>query len=66
MIFSYGIFPETPGMLASHGVTLHHLCTWRDVLAEARRTAAFSDTTLAEVQDFLDDPRSWQAARSGS
>ncbi len=36
VIFYYGIFPETTQRLADHGVALHHLCTWWDVLAEAR------------------------------
>jgi orotate phosphoribosyltransferase len=64
VIFSYGIFPETTARLAAHGVALHHLCTWWDVLAEARATAAFDAVTLAEVEVFLNDPRAWQAARS--
>jgi orotate phosphoribosyltransferase len=64
VIFSYGIFPETTARLAAHGVALHHLCTWWDVLTEARATAAFDAATLAEVEVFLNDPRAWQAARS--
>jgi orotate phosphoribosyltransferase len=66
VIFSYGIFPETAGRLADHGVQLHHLCTWWDVLAEARASAAFDAPTLAEVEAFLHDPRAWQAARAGA
>ena len=65
VIFYYGIFPETEARLAGHGVALHHLCTWRDVLAEARAQGAFDDATLTEVAAFLDDPRGWQAARQG-
>jgi len=64
VIFSYGIFPETERRLADHGIALHALCTWRDVLAEARAQAAFDAGTLAEVAAFLDDPRAWQAARA--
>jgi orotate phosphoribosyltransferase len=64
VIFYYGIFPETTQRLADHGVRLHHLCTWWDVLAEARRTAAFDASTLTEVEAFLNDPRGWQAARA--
>jgi orotate phosphoribosyltransferase len=64
VIFYYGIFPETTQRLADHGVSLHHLCTWWDVLAEARRTAAFDTATLTEVEAFLNDPRAWQAARA--
>jgi len=63
VIFYYGIFPETTQRLADHGVALHHLCTWWDVLAEARAQGAFDAKTLAEVEVFLNDPRAWQAAR---
>ena len=64
VVFYYGIFPETTQRLADHGVALHHLCTWWDVLAEARVQAAFDDKTLAEVEIFLTDPRAWQAANA--
>ncbi|MBE0452477.1 orotate phosphoribosyltransferase [Roseovarius autotrophicus] len=65
VIFYYGIFPETEKTLGDHGVRLHHLCTWRDVLAEARAAGSFDAATLAEVESFLDDPRGWQAAHRG-
>ncbi len=63
VIFNYGIFPETTQRLADHGIALHHLCTWWDVLAEARAMGSFDAATLAEVEVFLHDPRGWQAAR---
>ena len=62
VIFYYGIFPETTQRLADHGVTLHHLCTWWDVLEEARAQGSFDQATLSEVEAFLNDPRGWQAA----
>ena len=62
VVFYYGIFPETIDRLAAHGVRLHHLCTWWDVLAEAREQRAFDAATLDEVETFLRDPRGWQAA----
>ncbi len=64
VIFYYGIFPETEKTLGDHGVKLHSLCTWWDVLAEAKDQKAFDATTLAEVETFLNDPRGWQAANS--
>jgi orotate phosphoribosyltransferase len=63
VIFYYGIFPETVETLGKHGVMLHHLCTWWDVLAEARESQAFDAATLTEVEAFLTAPRAWQAAR---
>ena len=63
VIFYYGIFPETIKTLSDHGVQLHHLCTWWDVLAEAKSSGAFSETTLSEVETFLNNPRAWQDAR---
>ena len=64
VIFYYGIFPETEKTLADHGVQLHYLCTWHDVLAAAKERGSFDAETLAEVESFLADPRAWQAARS--
>ncbi len=64
VIFYYGIFPETEKTLGDHGVALHYLCTWRDVLKEARTQGSFDAATLDGVESFLDDPRAWQAARS--
>ena len=66
VIFYYGIFPETEPNLAAHGVNLHYLCTWWDVLAEARAQGAFDAETLAEVEAFLTAPRPWQEARRGA
>ena len=60
VIFYYGIFPETEKTLGDHGVSLHHLCTWWDVLAAAKDSNAFSRDTLRGVEDFLHDPRTWQ------
>ncbi len=62
VIFYYDIFPETTKTLGDHGVELHHLCTWWDVLAEARAQSAFSEETLSEVENFLKSPREWQEA----
>lgn len=64
VIFYYGIFPQTVQTLGDHGVTLHHLCTWWDVLAEARRQGSFDDATLTEVESFLNAPEAWQKAHS--
>lgn len=64
VIFFYDIFPGAEEALAEQGVTLHRLCTWWDVLAEARTQGAFDAGTLAEVEAFLKAPRAWQEARS--
>ena len=65
VIFYYDIFPETQKTLGDHGVELHHLCTWWDVLAEAKAQGAFAKETLDEVEKFLKSPREWQDARKG-
>ena len=63
VIFHYGIFPQTEKTLGDHGVTLHALCTWWDVLAEARAQGAFDAPTLTEVEAFLNAPREGQESR---
>ncbi|WP_298912673.1 orotate phosphoribosyltransferase [uncultured Roseobacter sp.] len=66
VIFYYGIFPETEKTLGDHGVQLHSLCTWWDVLAEAKAQGVFDATTLGEVEAFLNNPRVWQDARKNT
>ena len=65
VIFYYDIFPETKKTLGDHGVELHHLCTWWNVLAEAKAQGSFAESTLNEVEKFLKSPREWQEARKG-
>ena len=63
VIFYYDIFANTLPRLAKHGITLHHLCTWWDVIAVARETKAFDEETVAGVEHFLKDPEGWRAAQ---
>ncbi|MCR9257417.1 MAG: orotate phosphoribosyltransferase [Alphaproteobacteria bacterium] len=58
VIFHYGIFPEGIAKLKQHGVTLHALATWADVLEAAARRGV-PDAHLAEVRRFLDAPDDW-------
>ncbi|ATG47387.1 orotate phosphoribosyltransferase [Celeribacter ethanolicus] len=60
VIFYYGIFPDTEKRLADHGVKLISLCTWWDVLEEAKRQKTFDASALAEVEHFLGAPHAWQ------
>ena len=64
VVFFYDIFPDTRDRLAAHGVALLQLCTWWDVLAEARSAGDFDAATLDEVEAFLRDPVGWQAAHA--
>ncbi len=61
-VFYYDIFKDTPATMAEQGITLHHLGTWWDVLAEARRAEKFDAATLDEVEKFLNAPKEWSAA----
>ncbi|WP_298261983.1 orotate phosphoribosyltransferase [uncultured Litoreibacter sp.] len=64
VIFFYDIFPDTRDVLGGHGIQLHSLCTWWDVLAVAKEQKTFDEETLTEVESFLRDPAKWQAAHS--
>jgi orotate phosphoribosyltransferase len=66
VIFYYGVFAEVSETLARHGLALHHLATWADVLAEARTGGHFDAATLAEVEAFLAAPLAWSAAHGGA
>ena len=64
VVFYYGIFPDTEPRLGAHGVALHYLTTWKDVLEVARTQEKFDAATLDEVARFLADPVAWQDART--
>jgi orotate phosphoribosyltransferase len=66
VVFYYGVFAETEARLAGHGLRLHYLATWRDVLAEARAGGHFDAGTLAAVEAFLAAPLEWSAAHGGT
>jgi orotate phosphoribosyltransferase len=63
VVFFYGVMPGTEERLAEHGLRLHYLATWADVIAEARRGGDFTEATLTEVERFLTDPEGWRASR---
>lgn len=65
VLFLYDIFPGTRATLAGHGLRIHQLATWWDVLAAARAGGHFDPGTLAEVEAFLTDPLPWSAAHGG-
>ena len=64
VIFFYDIFPDTREVLGGHGIALHSLCTWWDVLAVAKEQKTFDEETLTEVEKFLRNPAEWQASHS--
>jgi orotate phosphoribosyltransferase len=65
VVFFYGVFPGSFETLAEMGITLHHLCTWWDVLEAAKDRPYFSDAALAGVRKFLENPMAWSAAHGG-
>jgi orotate phosphoribosyltransferase len=66
VVFFYGAYPGSEETLAEHGLRLHRLATWADVLAEARAGGRFDAATLDAVQAFLDDPLLWSARHGGA
>lgn len=64
VIFYYGIFEGVVETLNDHGVQLIHLCTWWDVLAEAKARGSYDSETLNEVEAYLRDPAGWSAAHA--
>ena len=65
VVFFYGAFPGALETLAAEGLTLHYLCTWRDVLAVAEERKSFSPPAIAGVKDFLADPVGWSVKHGG-
>jgi len=64
-LFYYGIFPEAVERFANRKVSLHHITTWREVLAVAKEQKLFDDKTLEEVEAFLNAPLAWSGWNGG-
>lgn len=64
-VFYYDIFPDAPANLAKHGMNLHYLATWHDVLSVAKTEKLFDAKTLKEVEKFLNAPLEWSKANGG-
>jgi len=64
-LFYYNIFDEGALRFADGKVKLHHIATWREVLAVAREQKLFDEKTLSEVEAFLDAPLAWSGSNGG-
>jgi orotate phosphoribosyltransferase len=64
-LFYYDIFDAGALRFADGKVQLHHIATWRHVLAVAQEQKLFDDATLGEVEAFLDAPLAWSGRNGG-
>jgi orotate phosphoribosyltransferase len=64
-VFYYDIFPDTPKKLQEHGLRLHYLATWWNVLEVCEAKDYFDKQTLREVRSFLENPLAWSADHGG-
>jgi len=61
VVFFYGVFPGSLETLSAMDITLHHLCSWWDVLEACQEGAYFPAEHLPRVRSFLEDPVGWSA-----
>ena len=66
VVFHYGIFPQSWKTMSEHGVGLHALATWWDVLDVAREAGKFTEAQLENIESFLSDPDGWSDARQAA
>ncbi len=66
VMFYYDIFSSAQKKLADHGLDLHYLATWWDILAELKVSGKFDENTITSVEAFLHDPTGWSAANGGN
>lgn len=64
VVFDYGCFGSAQ-VLQQHGVQVHALCNWSDVLAMAFQRGGFTVEQLAVWQAFLQNPAAWSVAHGG-
>jgi orotate phosphoribosyltransferase len=65
VMFFYDVFPEARSLLSDLRIKLHHLATWRDVLAEATKSGYLPAPATDEVRRFLENPARWSLEHGG-
>lgn len=65
VMFFYDVFPEARSLLSDLRIKLHHLATWRDVLAEATKSGYLPAPETDEVRRFLENPARWSLEHGG-
>ena len=59
VIFYYDLFADAQKKLTEHGLNLHYLATWWDILTELKSLDRFDEKTVLTVEAFLNDPVGW-------
>ena len=65
VLFFYDVFAEARSMLSELRLQLHHLATWRDILAEAKTSGYLAPAATEDVQRFIDNPARWSLDHGG-
>ena len=65
VLFFYDVFAEARTMLSELKLELHHLATWRDIVAEATDSGFLPAAAVADVKRFIDDPARWSLEHGG-
>ncbi|MCF3936279.1 orotate phosphoribosyltransferase [Acuticoccus sp. M5D2P5] len=65
VVFHHDIFPESRARLSDHGLTIHALARWADVLSVGAADGSLDPAKIEEVNAFLAAPLAWSAARGG-
>lgn len=61
VVFNYDIFDVRNSPLASLDVTIHSLCTWKNIFDVLMQKNIFSNAKLENLKSFLNDPNKWRS-----
>lgn len=65
VIVDYALYPDTHSHLVEHGLDLHALTNWHDLLAALREAGSLDSTEDQTLTRFTADPVAWSVANGG-
>jgi orotate phosphoribosyltransferase len=65
VLFFYDVFAEARGLLSEMRLRLHHLASWRDIVAEARASGYLAAAAIEDVERFIANPTRWSLEHGG-
>ena len=60
VIFYYDIFDFKNLELSKHGINIHSLCTWKDIIKAIEKNNIFNDNDVKNLKEFLANPNQWR------
>jgi orotate phosphoribosyltransferase len=66
VLLNYGIYPNQKKNFDQHGLNLHAMLSWQDLISVISAKSLLNPDQLKSLKDFTSDPIQWSVANGGA